>query len=528
MGVEGNADRNYRTSTVFPCAAAIAVGWCISISPAIAQTPPPLISADLVVGGMSGVVAITHAGDDRLFITEQAGRIRIVDLSTTPPTLLATPFLDINDIVRAPGDEGAGGEEGLLSVAFDPDYATNGFFYVYYTNTSSNNVVASYSVSADRDIALQVGTPLLTIPHPGASNHNGGQLQFGHDGFLYVATGDGGGGNDASNNAQNRNVLLGKLLRLDVNGPAPYAVPPGNPFVDDEDAMPEIWAYGLRNPFRFTVDRQTGDLFIGDVGQGAREEVDLAPVGAGGLNFGWRVMEGTRCTNLAQLNNPPCNHASLVLPILEYPNPTDGPSSVIAGQRYRGTRLISPGTYLYADFYSGVISQGQEDANGDWTSSPLRDTPFFVSAFGEDKSGEIYITEYSGSLYRLNPTDSDTDGLPNWWEAQHFGGSTTAAVPSEDSDGDGFTNAQEFNGGTDPRSGASALRAATAANEEGTFVLRFPTVFGKRYQAEFKNELTTVMWSSLGDPFSGTGDEEEVRDPFGTEDERFYRVRLLP
>ncbi|MGZ5537908.1 MAG: PQQ-dependent sugar dehydrogenase, partial [Chthoniobacterales bacterium] len=211
------------------------------------------------MSGLSAPVAVTNAGDQRLFVTEQAGRIRIVDLSTNPPTLNATAFLDIHLLVRSPAN-GGGGEQGFLSVAFDPNYATNGFFYVYYVNLSGNIVIASYSVSADPNIANTTGTILLTIPHPTNENHNGGQLQFGKDGFLYLGTGDGGSGNDPPNNAQTKSVLLGKILRLKVNGPAAYEIPPGNPFADDGDpnTLPEIWAYGLRNPFRFTVDRQTG------------------------------------------------------------------------------------------------------------------------------------------------------------------------------------------------------------------------------------------------------------------------------
>ena len=514
------------------------VGIALLIA-ATALRAQSLITADAVVTGLATPVAITHAGDQRLFITEQTGRIRIVDLSTNPPTLIGPAFLDIHTIVRSPAN-GGGGEEGLLSVAFDPHYKdpNNGFFYVYYTaNTNDpnntyvvgDNVVACYTVSGDPNIANSSGTVVLPIAHPTNANHNGGQLQFGKDGFLYIGTGDGGSGNDPPNNAQNKGKLLGKILRLRMNGPAAYSIPPGNPFANDNDAntLAEIWHYGLRNPFRFTVDRQTGDLFIGDVGQSAREEVDFAPAGVGGLNFGWRVMEGTLCNpNVLPAGNPPCNDPSFTPPILEYPNPSEG-QAVISGPRYRGTRLIAPGTYLFSDFYKGIIQRGIQDAQGNWSRSPLLSTGFNVSAFGEDPSGEVYVTNYAGTLYKLNPTDTDADGLPNWWEAQYFNGSTTAAVASDDSDGDGLTNAQEFVSGTNPQSGASALRVTNMATASGAIEIQFASVFGKSYQLEYKDNITDASWNSLGAPITGTGGVVPVSDSVGTNAHRVYRLRLL-
>jgi hypothetical protein len=314
-----------------------------------------------------------------------------------------------------------------------------------------------------------------------------------------------------------------------MNGAAAYSIPPGNPFPNaaNPTALPEIWAYGLRNPFRFSIDRLTGDLLIGDVGQDVEEEIDLAPMGVGALNFGWRVMEGTFCTGLAQLSNPPCNDSSLTLPILEYadaPDPTQ--SAVIGGVRYRGTRLIKPGTYLYADFYDGVIRQGVQDAQGNWSSSNLLSTGVNVSAFGQDKDGEVYFVSYGGTLYKLNPVDTDGDGLPDWWESQYFG-SSTAAVPSDDSDGDGLTNAQEFLAGTDPRSGASALRVSGVAGNPSSILIDFPSVFGKSYQLEYKNDLSATTWISLGTPIPGTGAIVEASDSSAAGTFRFYRVRLL-
>ncbi len=480
-----------------------------------------------MVSGLDAPVAITTAGDQRLFITEQAGRIRIVDFSTNPPTLNATPFLDIHDLVLSPAN-GGDDEQGMLSVAFDPNYATNGFFYVYYNDLDGNIVIASYSVSANPNVANITGTPLLTISHPTNSNHNGGQLQFGKDGFLYLGTGDGGGGDDQPNNAQTKSVLLGKILRLKVNGPAPYQIPPGNPFANDRDpnTAAEIWAYGLRNPFRFTVDRQTGDLFIGDVGQNAWEEVDIAPFGVGGLNFGWRVMEGFHCTDLDPLNNPPCNDPSLTLPILEYGHiPYDRSYAIIGGPHYRGTRLLAPGTYLFTDFYDGVIKQGVQDSLGNWSSSTLLNTEVNISAFFESKDGEVFFTGYDGTLYKLNPVDSDADGLPDWWELKYFS-SATAALPNDDSDGDGLTNAQEFAAGTDPRSGASALRVSNIVNDASIIRIDFPSVFGKSYQLQYKNNLTDSNWTEVGTPVTGNGGIVEGSDNSAGGGHRFYRVTL--
>ncbi|MFY9549540.1 MAG: PQQ-dependent sugar dehydrogenase [Thermoanaerobaculia bacterium] len=366
----------------------------------------PSVTLTLLTSAVSAPVHITHAGDasGRLFIVEKGGYIRIFKNGAVLPT----PFLDIHTLVSGSS------EQGLLSVAFHPDYANNGTFFVYYTDkiaTPGDITLARYQVSADPDVAdSNSAVIVLVVPHPTNANHNGGQLFFSPiDGFLYMGTGDGGGGGDVPNNAQNLNVLLGKMLRLDVNGtgaipcgqsaPAPYGIPLSNPFVG-ASGCDEIWAYGVRNPWRFSFDRANGDLLIGDVGQDLWEEADYQPVSsAGGENYGWRKMEGTHCYN------PPtnCNDGTLTLPILEYDH--SGRCSITGGYRYRGTAIPGlDGVYLYADFCGGQIYAARQDAGGAWTSSLLTDTPYSVSSFGEDAAGEVYVCDLGGAVYRIDPT----------------------------------------------------------------------------------------------------------------------------
>lgn len=289
----------------------------------------------------------------------------------------------------------------MLGLAFHPNYRANGLFFVYYTNTEGNIQVSRYRVSAsDRNVANKnSAAKIITIPHPNFGNHNGGQLQFGPDGFLYIGVGDGGSGGDPPNNAQNRQVLLGKLLRLDVDHGLPYQIPVGNPFVGVSDARPEIWAFGLRNPWRFSFDRQTGDLFIGDVGQGSFEEVDLQRrAGSGGQNYGWRLMEGKHCYD----PGANCNPGGLTLPILEYSH-AGGNCSITGGYRYRGAKIPSlRGAYIYADFCSGRIFRARP-TNGTWSAIQLADTGFGVSTFGEDAAGELYVADLNAAVYRIAP-----------------------------------------------------------------------------------------------------------------------------
>ncbi|HEY0594027.1 MAG TPA: PQQ-dependent sugar dehydrogenase [Thermoanaerobaculia bacterium] len=348
------------------------------------------ISLVKIADGLAAPVAIGHPGDgsNRLFVTLQDGRIVVIRNGAVLPE----PFLDIRSLV------GSGGERGLLSVAFHPRYAQNGFFFVDYTDKAGDTIVARYSVSpSDPDRAdPSSAKTLLKIDQP-FSNHNGGQLQFGPDSFLYVGLGDGGSGGDPDNRAQNLSDLLGKILRIDVDSGEPYGVPADNPFVGRSGARPEIWSYGLRNPWRFSFDRRTGDLFIGDVGQNAWEEIDWAPAGSrGGENWGWRRMEGMHCFN----PSTNCNDGSLSLPVLEYGR-ADG-CSVSAGYRYRGT--ASPpldGIFFYGDFCSGKIWGARENPNMTWTSVLLLDTTLSISSFGEDEAGEVYVADITGAIYRI-------------------------------------------------------------------------------------------------------------------------------
>lgn len=351
----------------------------------------PTISLLPFLDGVANVVQVTHAGDGtgRIFVVQQAGYVRLV----IGGVLQTTRFLDIHTKVIA------GGEQGLLSIAFPPGFAAKQYFYVNYTRAGDGaTVISRIPVSADRNVANPAGEQiLLVIPQPYA-NHNGGQLAFGpDDGYLYIGMGDGGSGGDPENRAQNPLSLLGKVLRIDVeSGASPYAIPPSNPFVGNPAWLPEIWALGVRNPWRFSFDRLTGDLYIGDVGQGLYEEVDFQPAGsAGGQNYGWRIMEGLHC-----YNPNPCDPAGLTLPVAEYPH---GPGcSVTGGFVYRGT--ASPalaGIYFYGDYCSGQI-WGLRQAAGRWENQLLLDTALSITCFGEDEAGEVYVGGYAGQVYRIS------------------------------------------------------------------------------------------------------------------------------
>ncbi len=346
----------------------------------------PSIRLTKVVGGLDNPVYVTHAGDGsgRLFVVEQTGRILIV----RDGRVVRPPFLSIRNRTDF------GGERGLLSVAFHPNYENNGRFFVNYTQGPNlRSIIAEYHVSPDNpDLADPTETRLLTIPDP-YGNHNGGLNMFGPDGMLYIGLGDGGSGGDPLNNGQRLDTLWGKVLRIDVDGASPYAVPPDNPFVGTPNARGEIWAYGLRNPWRFSFDRCTGRLFLADVGQYSWEEVDIITKGG---NYGWRIMEGNHCFN------PPegCDPTGLTLPIVEYSHSFG--CSVTGGYVYRRRRNPNlVGRYVFGDYCSGLIWALTETVPGTWTMNQLLDSSLAISSFGEDERSNLYVVDHNGAVYRV-------------------------------------------------------------------------------------------------------------------------------
>ena len=363
-----------------------AVTACLSVpTAALAQ-----IELVQVVSGLSAPVFVGHAGDslNRLFIVEQAGIIKVLQPGEDQPTI----FLDIRTKILA------GGERGLLGLAFHPQYASNGRFFVFYTRAGDGAlVIAEYAASPPESNTASAATEeiLLTIPHPGFSNHNGGMLAFGPDGFLYAGVGDGGGSNDPDNNAQNVSTLLGKILRIDVNTGTTYTSPADNPFFGPTTGRDEIFAYGMRNPWRFSFDRgDSHQLWVGDVGQGAREEVDT-PIQIGG-KYGWPFFEGQLCTTKGTNANQCGNQQAYRFPLFDYEH-INGRCSLTGGYVYRGSEgAVATGTYLYADYCSGEIF-----ARSGSTSSVLLDTAMRISSFGEDEQGEVYVVDLNGSVSRI-------------------------------------------------------------------------------------------------------------------------------
>lgn len=349
----------------------------------------PSLTFTAVVTGLSQPTHINDAkdGSGRLFITEQIGRIRIVHQGM----LVKEPFLDISSRVSCCG------EQGLLSVAFPSNYAEHGHFYVNYTNSSGDTTVSRFRLNPKTNNADAASEEiLLTIKQPFA-NHNGGQLAFGPDNMLYIGMGDGGSAGDPFKHGQNPNSLLGKILRIDVaanNGA--YKIPPNNPFVNLPNWRGEIWAYGLRNPWRFSFDRQTGDLFIADVGQNNYEELDFqAAASQGGENYGWNITEGKHCFATAT-----CDLTKLTLPIFEYDHQLG--CSITGGFVYRGSDHANlQGIYLFGDACSGRVWGLRQTATG-WENQQLTQTNYFISTFGEDEAGQVYVADHrSGTLYRI-------------------------------------------------------------------------------------------------------------------------------
>jgi glucose/arabinose dehydrogenase len=381
-----------------------------------APLAPEAVTAVQYATGMDEPIDIANTGiptDTRLFVTERDGRIRVIHSNGMTGTLQSTPFLNIDPLV----DSTTNGEMGLLGLAFSPNYASDGYFYVYYNDNNGDIQLSRFSVSADPNIALTTETKILNIPHPNFGNHNGGDLAFGPDGFLYLAPGDGGG---TPANGQNMDTLLGKVLRLHVTGQVTYTIPITNPFFGPTPGRDEIWALGLRNPFRFSFDRQTGDLYVADVGASTREEVNFQPASStGGENYGWQCYEGT------YLRNQPdgcADDADYVPPVADYCNSaaancTDGGSAVIGGHVYRGAAYPGlAGYYFYADAYTNRFWALRP---GTWNVTPLGiNNVSSPAGFGEDVTGELYVASRqggtSGRIYRLTGVVIPPLQTPMW------------------------------------------------------------------------------------------------------------------
>jgi glucose/arabinose dehydrogenase len=354
-------------------------------------SPPPGLTLQLtpfIATGLTSPVFLTQPlNDKRMFVVEQTGRIRVV----LDGVLQATPFLDITSRVLS------GGERGLLSVAFHPNYATNHYFYVYFTTQTNGDIRIERFTATSADVADPTSSHLiLTVAHSSQPNHNGGLLSFGPDGMLYAGLGDGGGGGDPDHNGQNFNALLGSLLRLDVDGGDPYKIPTSNPFAGQAGKRGEIWAKGLRNPWRYAFDGPTGRLYIADVGQDAREEVNVQAATAGGLNYGWNTMEGMSCYS----PSTGCSQTGLTLPLLDYDH-SAGKCSITGGYVYRGSAIPGMvGHYFYSDFCAKFIksfrySNGAALDQKDWGLASGN-----VSSFGVDFAGELYVISGS-SIFRI-------------------------------------------------------------------------------------------------------------------------------
>lgn len=328
-------------------------------------------------------------GTDRIFVVEKRGRIVVFENDSD--IAVSTDFLNLSGISTA-------SEQGLLGLAFHPNYSSNGNFYVFYTPTAGLAVVSRFSVSGDANVAdASSEEVLLEIPQP-QTNHNGGQIAFGPDGFLYIAVGDGGGGGDPDNNAQNRSNLLGNILRIDVDAQENglnYAIPASNPFLNDTSVRPEIYAYGLRNPWRMSFDVQDGTLWTADVGQGAREEINTI---VNGGNYGWKILEGTTCFS------GDCETAGLEAPVFEYGH-DNGDRSVTGGFVYRGAAIPSlAGKYIYGDFVSGRI-WALDVAGG--VNELLLESRLSIASFGTDNDNEIYVCGFGGTIYKLGLSKID-------------------------------------------------------------------------------------------------------------------------
>jgi glucose/arabinose dehydrogenase len=389
-----NATLGSATFTATPATQSVVVsaGATATATVTYASSALTLALSDIGPTFASPTFVTAPPGDERLFVLERRGVIRVVQNGT----VLTQPWLDISSNVFT------GGEGGLLSMAFDPNFATNGYFYLYYTDPAQNIVVERYQRSASPNLADPTSAlAILRIAHPQFQNHFGGLVAFGPDGMLYAGTGDGGGAGDPFGNAQNLNSLLGKLLRVDVRSATagqPYTIPANNPYVNQAGRRPEIWAYGLRNPWRFAFDGE--QLYTADVGQDAREEVNIATLSQGGLNYGWDIMEGTACFGATT-----CDRTGLLLPVFEYEhgaNDVNG-CSITGGYVYRGTAIPElAGRYFYSDFCRGFVKSFFATGAGiveqrDWNLA----TAGQVVSFGRDGAGELYVVAASGRIFKL-------------------------------------------------------------------------------------------------------------------------------
>jgi glucose/arabinose dehydrogenase len=365
---------------------------CSTAAPVLAAVSPGQVRLARITGGFTTPAGVTNADDgtNRLFVVEQGGYVRVVKGATIMPTV----FLDLHDKVLG------GLERGLLSIAFDPDFRSNRHVFAYYTRKSDGAIVVSRFITNSAGTVANVGTEriLLVIPHPTYGNHNGGGMAFGPDGYLYLGVGDGGGSGDPDHHAQDKNALLGKILRIDVDGTGhgpkgAYGIPPTNPFVGKTGAD-EVWAYGLRNPWRITFDRSTGALWIGDVGQGRFEEIDRQAAGAaGGRNYGWPILEGNTCYGAST-----CNRTGLTAPIVVYSHSLG--CSVTGGYVYRGHSYGDlVGQYLFGDYCSGRLWTVPSTGAATVTYHGLSSAD--ITSFGESETGEVYLTSHQGALYRV-------------------------------------------------------------------------------------------------------------------------------
>ena len=361
-----------------------------SPSPGVFDPERVTLSVEPVISGYPPLTLLTNAGDGsgRMFVVQQRGVIVALDSAGGE----IGEFMDISERIKS------GGEQGLLGLAFHPDFESNGRFFVNYTDRRGDTVVSEFGLDSNGNGNPDSERVLLQVDQPFA-NHNGGMIAFGHDGYLYIATGDGGSGGDPQNNGQRLDTLLGKMLRIDVNGGDPYAIPADSPFADGDGGMPEIWSWGLRNPWRFSFDRLTGAMFIGDVGQNEREEVDVEPAGEGGRNYGWRIMEADRCYESSS-----CNRRGLTLPAVAYGR-EGGQCAVTGGYVYRGAQFPNlNGAYVFSDYCTGLLwafdAQSALDS-GRAQMVELGESGTSPSSFGEDEAGELYLVGHGGGVFRI-------------------------------------------------------------------------------------------------------------------------------